>query len=123
MSENKVKQLKEELFITQKNGRAVATDGDLNNAEIFCESYKRFLDAAKTEREAVIDAIKMARDKGFSEFDRNKKYNAGDKVYMNNRGKTVAFAVIGSEDIEKGVNICAAHIDSPRLDLKPNPLY
>ena len=65
----------------------------------------------------------MAIEKGFKPFEIGKKYNAGDKVYFNNRGKTVAFAVIGELPAEKGVNITAAHIDSPRLDLKPNPLY
>ena len=68
-------------------------------------------------------AIELAENNGFKEFDRNKKYNAGDKVYFNNRGKSLALAVIGSESVESGVNISAAHIDSPRLDLKPNPLY
>ena len=81
------------------------------------------MNAAKTEREAVKTAIAMAKAKGFTEFVYGKQYNAGDKVYINNRGKTVAFAVIGKEPVENGVKITAAHIDSPRLDLKPNPLY
>ena len=65
----------------------------------------------------------MAKANGFSEFCRGKAYKAGDKVYINNRGKTLALAVIGEQPVEQGVNITAAHIDSPRLDLKPNPLY
>ncbi|MBR6509831.1 MAG: aminopeptidase [Clostridia bacterium] len=125
MSDNKTvaESLKDELFITRKNGRLKADEKILSEAQNYCEDYKIFLDNAKTEREAVKIAIKLAESKGFKEFDRNKKYNAGDKVYINNRGKTVAFAIIGSENIENGANICAAHIDSPRLDLKPNPLY
>ena len=125
MSDNKTvaESLKEELFITRKNGRTKADENILSEAQNYCEDYKIFLDNAKTEREAVKIAIKLAESKGFKAFDRNEKYNAGDKIYINNRGKTVAFAIIGAETIENGANICAAHIDSPRLDLKPNPLY
>lgn len=116
-------QLKEKLFLKRKNGRLTADDEVLNKSDEYCEGYKKFLDSAKTEREAAKTAIKMAEEKGFVGFDHKKKYNAGDRVYFNNRGKTVAFAVIGTEPVESGVNITAAHIDSPRLDLKPNPLY
>ena len=116
-------QLKEKLFLKRKNGRLTAADEVLNKSDEYCEGYKKFLDSAKTEREAAKTAIKMAEEKGFVGFDYKKKYNAGDRVYFNNRGKTVAFAVIGTEPVEGGVNITAAHIDSPRLDLKPNPLY
>ena len=115
--------LKEELFLSRKNGRLLAHEKVLEAADSYCEGYKSFLDRAKTEREAAITAIEMAKAKGFEEFDRNKTYKAGDKVYFNNRSKTVAFAVIGKDAVENGVNITAAHIDSPRLDLKPNPLY
>ena len=118
-----VEELKEQLCYKRKNGRLVADDSTLNKADEYCEGYKAFLDNAKTEREAVINAIAMAEDVGFTEFVIGKEYKAGDKVYINNRGKTVAFAVIGKESVESGVNITAAHIDSPRLDLKPNPLY
>ena len=116
-------QLKEELFLKRKNGRLTVDDNTLNAAESYCENYKAFLDAAKTEREAAKTAIAMAESAGFTEFEFGKEYKAGDKVYFNNRGKTVAFAVIGKDSVESGVNITAAHIDSPRLDLKPNPLY
>ncbi len=92
-------------------------------AELFCEGYKSFLDFAKTEREAAEYAVSAAREKGFKPFDRKKTYKAGDKVYVNNRGKSVALAIFGDQPVEDGVKITAAHIDSPRLDLKPNPLY
>ena len=115
--------LKERLFYKRKNGRLSSDEKILEQADVYCEGYKEFLNSAKTEREAVTTALKMAKDKGFTEFVYGKKYSAGDKVYFNNRGKTLALAVIGKEDVEKGVNITAAHIDSPRLDLKPNPLY
>ncbi len=116
-------ELKERLFYKRKNGRLSSDEKTLEQADVYCEGYKEFLNSAKTEREAVKSAVKMAKDKGFSEFVYGKKYAAGDKVYFNNRGKTLALAVIGKEEVEKGVNITAAHIDSPRLDLKPNPLY
>ena len=118
-----IKELKEQLFLTKKNGRLVEDDLVLAKADEYCEGYKAFLDTAKTEREAVIEAVKMAENCGFVPFEMGKTYSAGDKVYFNNRGKTVAFAVIGKDAVENGTNITAAHIDSPRLDLKPNPLY
>ena len=122
-TKSKAEALKEQLFRKSKNGRLVADDKTLSAADKYCENYKAFLDIAKTEREAAREAIKMAEENGFTEFVLGKKYKAGDRVYMNNRGKTVCFAVIGEESVESGVNITAAHIDSPRLDLKPNPLY
>jgi len=125
MSETKsvAEELKEKLFLKKKNGRLTSEDGLLEQCDCYCEDYKKFLDNAKTEREAVETSISLAANKGFKEFKFGEKYNAGDRVYINNRGKAVAFAVIGSEPVENGVNISAAHIDSPRLDLKPNPLY
>ena len=118
-----VELLKEQLFKSSKNGRLEASEETLKKAEDYCEGYKAFLDAAKTEREAVNASIELAEKAGFTEFQLGKKYNAGDKVYINNRGKAAAFAVIGKQAVENGTNITAAHIDSPRLDLKPNPLY
>ena len=118
-----IKELKNKLFLEKKNGRLTADNSVLEKADSYCEGYKAFLDAAKTEREAVTVAVKMAESKGFAPFESGKKYEKGAKVYFNNRGKTIALAVIGQEDVEKGVNITAAHVDSPRLDLKPNPLY
>ena len=118
-----VKELKEKLFYEKKNGLLKADEATLDSMQKYCEGYKAYLDAAKTEREAVATAIALAEQKGFLPFVIGKQYNAGDKVYFNNRGKTVAFAVIGKEKADKGINITAAHVDSPRLDLKPNPLY
>lgn len=123
MAETKYEELKNQLFNTRRNGILKVDEMVIAESEAYCEGYKSFLDKAKTEREAVIEAIKAAEKKGFTEFVIGKEYKAGDKVYVNNRGKTVAFAVVGKEAVEKGVNITAAHIDSPRLDLKPNPLY
>ena len=118
-----VKELREKLFYEKKNGLLKVDDSVIDSMQKYCEGYKAYLDAAKTEREAVATAIAMAEEKGFVPFVIGQKYNAGDRVYFNNRGKTVAFAVIGKESADKGINITAAHVDSPRLDLKPNPLY
>lgn len=120
---NDYESLKNKLFYERPNGRGVVSGEVIGNTESFCEDYKCFLDNAKTEREAVREAIKLAEANGFDEFDRNAKYSAGDKVYINNRGKAVAFVVFGKKSPEDGFKITAAHIDSPRLDLKPNPLY
>ena len=92
-------------------------------AKGYCEDYKVFLNQAKTEREAVEYAVGFAKKNGFVPFEKGKKYAAGDRVYSVNRGKALALAVIGDESLEKGCNIVAAHIDSPRIDLKQNPLY
>ena len=117
------KELKEQLFLSQKNGRVEASEETLAAADAFCEDYKWFLDNAKTEREAVKTSIALAKKAGFSEFCPDKKYSCGDKMYINNRGKAAAFIVMGKRPVIEGVRVTAAHIDSPRLDLKPNPLY
>lgn len=117
------KKLKKQLFYENKNAFLRVDEQTVDAAYAFCEGYKQFLNLAKTEREATAAAIVLAEQKGFTPFTREKKYKQGDKVYFNNRGKSVALVVFGKEKAECGVNITAAHIDSPRLDLKPNPLY
>ena len=124
MSEKtKAELLKEELFLKKENGLKNMAEEKWAEISDFCEGYKSFLNKAKTEREAVKTAIEIAENVGFLPFDPEKKYEAGDKYYVNNRGKTVAFVVVGKETADKGTQITAAHIDSPRIDLKPNPLY
>ena len=91
-------------------------------AQEYCEGYKEFINAAKTERGAVRYTIAEAVSRGFEPFDASKKYKAGDKVYYNNRNKGLILAVIGT-DAKAGANIIASHIDSPRIDLKQKPLY
>ena len=115
--------LKEELFLKNENGLKNISDEKWEKAIDFCEGYKAFLSKAKTEREAVKASVEIAEKAGFLPFDVNKKYTAGDKYYVNNRGKAIAFVVVGKELADAGVQITAAHIDSPRMDLKPNPLY
>ncbi len=120
---NAVKELKEKLFLGRKNGYKRISEADEKSAYTFAEDYKKFLDNAKTEREAVIEAIQLLESNGFVEYKKGMKLKAGDRIYRNNRGKAVLMAVIGTAPITEGVRLCAAHIDSPRLDLKQNPLY
>ena len=119
----RAEQLKKELFMQPSNAAKVCNDAQIKQADIFCEGYMSFLDAAKTEREAVEEAVALARANGFIEFQKGQRYAPGEKVYYNNRGKALILAVIGKRDLSQGARIVAAHIDSPRLDLKPNPLY
>lgn len=118
-----VEELKKELCYTPKHAAAIVDDTEIKKADEFCEGYKDFLNNAKTEREATAVVKAMALKRGFCEFDPYKHYKAGDKVYYINRDKSVILAVIGKKSLREGVKIAAAHIDSPRLDLKPNPLY
>ena len=108
-----------------KNENAFPKQTDKQKAEIFafCEDYRKFITAAKTEREFCEASVRELEKAGFVSLESKKSLKAGDKVYTVNRGKGVMAVVIGSEDITDGVNIVGAHIDSPRLDLKPNPLY
>lgn len=117
------KELQKTLLSNKENAYLKMKSDEIKKCDKFCEGYKAFLDAAKTEREAVEFAVKLIEDNGFVEFKPGMKLKAGDKIYRNNRGKAIITAVIGSEDIKKGVRLCAAHIDSPRLDLKQRPLY
>ena len=93
------------------------------NADKYCIGYRDFIDSAKTEREAVDYAVAAAQKQGFVPFERNKKYNPGDRVYYVNRGKGIYLAVIGKEKMQSGVRMIIAHTDCPRLDLKQKPLY
>ena len=117
------KELAKELLNDRTHGAAKVGAKELEKAGKFCEGYKSFMDAAKTEREAVSWAVKAAEDAGFIPFDPKKAYKAGDKVYYNNRGKAMCLAVIGKKGAKEGVRIAAAHVDNPRIDLKPIPLY
>lgn len=125
MSEEKKlsEQLKEKLFLSRKNAVYKMEESEIKACDDFAEDYKKFLDKAKTEREAVETVIEMLEKKGYKEYKTGSELKKGDRIYKNNRDKAVICAVIGSEPIESGIRLCAAHIDSPRLDLKQNPLY
>ncbi len=90
----------------------------------YAEGYKKFLFESKTERGACAAAVKLCEERGFRPYMFGDKVKAGDKLYFVNRGKNIFIVKIGTNDIAKhGIKIMAAHVDSPRLDLKPNPLY
>ena len=118
-----IEELKESLLSSPKNGYAILTDEQKAEMEAYCKGYMAFIDACKTEREATTWAVATAQKYGFKEMKPGMEVKPGDKVYYNNRGKAIMLAVIGSESLNWGANICAAHVDSPRMDLKPNPLY
>lgn len=115
--------LAEELFYRTKNAGEELDAAELARADAFCEEYKTFLDHAKIEREAVRTTVAMLEKAGYTAFDPDRSYQPGDRIYRNVRGKALILATIGTEDLEKGVRMVISHIDSPRLDLKPNPLY
>lgn len=123
MEKTKGELLQEELIYAPKNGTSRLSDEEIDKAYDFAVDYKKFMDSAKMEIEAVKEAIKKLEANGYHEFQRGKKYMPGERFYYNNRGKSLIFGTMGTRPIEKGVKILAAHVDSPRLDLKPNPLF
>jgi len=103
------------------------TGKELDDLFAFSEGYKDFISHCKTERECVSEFIRLAEENGYRDLvtfiEKGQPLKAGDKVYANNAGKTLALFVIGSQSMEKGLRIVGAHVDVPRLDLKQNPLY
>lgn len=110
-----------ELLMKKENGWNKAED-QKNAAFAFCEGYKTFLNASKTEREFILNTVKAAEERGFKALG-STPLKAGDKVYKVNRGKGILLGVIGTKPIEEGISLVGAHVDAPRLDLKQNPLY
>ncbi|MDE7295630.1 MAG: aminopeptidase, partial [Oscillospiraceae bacterium] len=113
----------EELLSNRKNGILCVEEETVSECDGYCEDYKKFLNECKTEREAVKYAEAAAKKKGYKPFKAGQKLKAGDKVYRVNRGKAILLAHIGKKGVKEGVRLAAAHIDSPRLDLKQHPLY
>ncbi|MBN2421112.1 aminopeptidase [Candidatus Woesearchaeota archaeon] len=120
MSKSKFLKLQEKLLIQQKSAWLSFNDKQKKSIFSFCDKYKEFLNESKTEREATETIIKMAKAKGFKELDSFEKLNPGDSFFYNNRNKSVVLGIMG-EELE--FNMTGAHIDSPRLDLKPKPFY
>ena len=110
----------------RKNAWKTYTAEQLDELHYLCEGYKAYISDNKTERECCDAAIEMAREGGYVELGEavaaGKQLKAGDKVYVVNRGKSLMLVNLGTDDLEAGVNILGAHIDSPRMDLKQNPL-
>ena len=115
--------LKEKLLDKKEFGWKSANEEEKNKIFDFAEGYLDFLNKAKIEREFVREAKRVAESNGFKDINSLSELKSGDKIYFINRDKSMYLAVIGSRNIEEGLNIIGSHIDSPRLDLKPNPLY
>ncbi|GHU58001.1 M18 family aminopeptidase [Clostridia bacterium] len=119
----KIKELEQLLESKRENyGKTVSAEESAESTA-FAENFKDFLNKSKTEREAVTTAVAYATGAGFVPFDATATYRPGDKVYAVNRGKAVTLAVFGKRSVAEGVRIIAAHMDAPRIDLKPAPVY
>ncbi|MBQ7475664.1 MAG: aminopeptidase [Clostridia bacterium] len=120
MSENKF----EDLIYKKKTVFERESEEEISKMKEYGARYMKWLDKSKTEREASRNIIAALREAGFEEYDPKKTLRTGDRFFINNRGKNVMAAVVGSGDIEEiGIRISASHIDSPRLDLKPLPVF
>ena len=115
--------MKEELFNKKEIGWKDVNEREKEEIFNFCNGYMKFLNKAKIEREFVEQAKIKAEENGFKDVNSVETLKAADKVYFINRDKSMYLAVIGTEKMEQGLQIIGSHIDSPRLDLKPNPLY
>ena len=127
MKNKEGKKLMDELMFKYRNVWEVISEKEREELFSINEDYKDFLNEGKTERESAREIIKRAKKSGFKSLNEviksNEKLVPGMKLYANNKDKGVALFVLGRESIEKGMNIVGSHIDSPRLDLKQNPLY
>ena len=115
--------MEKDLFMKKENGWKTIDTRKKEAIFNFSKDYMKFLNKAKTEREFIAEATKMAKDNGYKDIAEFKELKPGDKIYFVNREKSMYLAIIGTENIEKGLHIIGSHVDSPRLDLKPNPLY
>ena len=116
-------QLREALLTQKKNGWDVVDEATEKAVFDYCEGYKTFLDRGKTERTCVDYTVELAEAAGFAPFERGMELQPGAKVYRVNRGRAITLAIIGSTPLDQGISMTASHIDSPRLDLKPQPVY
>ena len=121
MESKEFKALKEQLLSCRRNGFDRMDAAERSAMESYCTDYKAFLDTSKTERLCAGEVVRLAKQAGYRPYVRGAAVKPGDKVYLCNRGKSVLLAHIGEKPLAEGVQIAAAHIDSPRLDL--NPLY
>ncbi len=121
--QDQYKELKKKLLSGRKNGYDKTEADTLPAMEDYCKGYLQFLNTGKTERLCAAEAVRLAEEQGYRPFVRGMEVKSGDKFYVCNRGKSVMLAYIGKRPLSQGTQIAAAHIDSPRLDLKPTPLY
>ncbi len=123
MDEKTKGQLLSEQLVYKNKSTFESGNGDKSAVHEYCEGYKKFLDKGKTEREVVTETIAMIKERGYKPYQLGDKLERGGKYYLNNRGKSLFMFRIGSEPIEHGIRITASHIDSPRIDFKPRPMY
>lgn len=123
MEKEQAEELRKKLFDEKNNGWENTSEEEKKQIFEYCDKYMEFLNSSKTEREIVANSLEIAKANGFKNIKEYETLQAGDKVYFVNREKNLFLAVIGKEDIENGINIIGSHADSPRLDLKPNPVY
>lgn len=123
MDKKEAEELKNKLFNKKENGWNAKTEEQKQKIFEYAEGYINYMNKSKTEREIINTSTEIAHQNGFKDIKDCETLKPGDKVYWNNRGKSMYLAVIGEKSIEEGMNIIGAHADSPRLDLKPNPLY
>ena len=123
MPNNQAEELKKKLFKNKENGWNEVDENIREEIFSYAKGYIEYLNNSKTEREIIKSSKKIAEENGFKNIENMENLHAGDKVYYINREKSMYLAIIGNENIENGLNIIGAHADSPRLDLKPNPLY
>ena len=123
MSKPDAKELKEKLFNTKKNGWEHLSDEELKNIFQFADEYMYYLNNSKTEKEIVKSSKEILLKNGFIDISERENLKPGDKVFFVNKDRALYSAVIGEDNLEEGLKIVAAHADSPRIDLKQNPLY
>ena len=123
MAKKELEELKKKLFVSKENGWLDLNNNTKQDVFSYAKGYINYLNKSKTEREIISSSKKIAEENGFKNIEKIKELKPGDKVYYINHEKSMYLAIIGKDDIEKGLNIIGAHADSPRLDLKPNPLY
>ena len=116
-------ELEKKLFNKKENGWKTVDENKKQQIFELAEKYMNFLNKAKTEREFIIQATNLAKENGFKDISEYENLQPGDKVYFINRDKSMYLSIIGTESVENGLHIIGSHVDSPRLDLKPNPLY
>ena len=123
MPKKEIEDLKKKLFNSKGNGWLELDNNSKQDVFSYAKGYINYLNNSKTEREIISTSKKIAEENGFQNIETVNELKAGDKVYYINREKSMYLAIIGKDNIEDGLNIIGAHADSPRLDLKPNPLY
>ncbi|HHY80953.1 MAG TPA: aminopeptidase [Thermoanaerobacter sp.] len=123
MEEKDLKEIEKRLGYKNVDAWTKISDEEKEKVYQFGEDYKDFMTKCKTERETAEKIIEIAEKNGFINIEKVTNLKPGSKVYYNNKGKSVVLAVIGKESMQKGIKAVASHIDSPRIDLKPNPMY